>query len=152
MGECAGEIVTRYQFEMTAAERLVFEAGLQLDRGEIQNGGETAYSAFLRAAKALVQVQYDDVSNDPDEILAEFKERFFRMRSSSTMPSSDRNSPTSFLPLTRRAGRGSPMAPPIIALPRRSSSSKPSTIAITSCARRRLRSRPSEHGTATPDR
>ncbi len=76
IGECAGEIVTRYQFEMTAAERLVFEAGLELDRGAIQAGGETAYAAFLKAAKGLVQVQYDDVSNDPDEIVAEFKERF----------------------------------------------------------------------------
>ncbi len=33
VGECAGEVVSRYQFEMTAAERLVFEAGLELDRG-----------------------------------------------------------------------------------------------------------------------
>ncbi len=76
IGECAGEIVTRYQFETAAAERLVFEAGLDLDRGDAQAAGETAYAAFLRAAKALVQVQYDDVSNDPDEIIAEFTERF----------------------------------------------------------------------------
>jgi sulfite reductase (ferredoxin) len=77
VGECAGEVVSRYQFEMTSAERLVFEAGLDLDRGAAQHAGETAYAAFIRAAKALVQIQYDDVSNDPDEILAEFRERFF---------------------------------------------------------------------------
>jgi sulfite reductase (ferredoxin) len=77
IGECAGEVVTRYQFEMTAAERLVFEAGLDLDRNAPQAAGETAETAFLRAAKAIVQVQYDDVSNDPAEIAAEFKERFF---------------------------------------------------------------------------
>lgn len=77
IGECAGEVVSRYQFEMTAAERLVFEAGLFLDAGNAQLGGETAYKAFLQSAKGLVQVQYDDVSNDPDEIVAEFKERFF---------------------------------------------------------------------------
>jgi sulfite reductase (ferredoxin) len=77
VGECAGEVVSRYQFEMTAAERLVFEAGLDLDRGAAQPAGETAYAAFLRAAKALVQMQYDDVSSDPDEILSEFRERFF---------------------------------------------------------------------------
>ena len=62
---------------MTAAERLVFEAGLDLDRDAAQSAGETAYKAFIRAAKALVQVRYDDVSDDPDEILAEFRERFF---------------------------------------------------------------------------
>ncbi len=77
VGECAGEVVSRYQFEMTAAERLVFEAGLDLDRDAAQSAGETAYKAFIRAAKALVQVRYDDVSDDPDEILAEFRERFF---------------------------------------------------------------------------
>jgi sulfite reductase (ferredoxin) len=76
IGECAGEIVTRYQFDIAAAERLVFEAGLELDRGAPQAGGETAYAAFIKAAKALVQVQYDDVSNDPDEIVTEFTERF----------------------------------------------------------------------------
>ena len=77
IGECAGEVVTRYQFEMTAAERLVFEAGLELDRGAPQAAGETAYAAFIRAARALVQVQYDDVGAEADEIVAEFKERFF---------------------------------------------------------------------------
>jgi sulfite reductase (ferredoxin) len=77
IGECAGEVVSRYQFEMTSAERLAFEAGLHLDAGNVQLAGETAYQVFMRSAKALVQVQYDDVSNDPDEIIAEFKERFF---------------------------------------------------------------------------
>ena len=77
VGECAGEVVSRYQFEMTSAERLVFEAGLDLDRGAVQAAGETAYAAFIRAAKALVQMQYDDVSGDPDEIVSEFRERFF---------------------------------------------------------------------------
>lgn len=76
IGECAGELVSRYTFDMTAAERLVFEAGLHLDRGDARQAGETAYAAFSKAAKALVQIQYDDVSNDPDEIVAEFKERF----------------------------------------------------------------------------
>jgi sulfite reductase (ferredoxin) len=77
IGECAGEIVSRFQFDMTAAERLVFEAGLHLDKGDIQAGGETAYASFTKAAKAMVQVQYDDISDDAEEIMAEFKERFF---------------------------------------------------------------------------
>jgi sulfite reductase (ferredoxin) len=76
VGECAGEVVSRYQFETTAAERMVFEAQLLLDGGDIQKAGREAYAAMLRAAKALVQVQYDDVSDDADEIVEEFKERF----------------------------------------------------------------------------
>jgi len=77
IGECAGEVVSRYQFDMTAAERLVFEAGLHLDRGVPQEAGTTAYQAFIKGAKALVQVQYDDVSDDPEEVIEEFTERFF---------------------------------------------------------------------------
>ena len=77
-GECAGEVVTQYEFETTAAERMVFEAQIALDEGNIQPAGETAYKAMIKAAKALVQLQYDDVTEeDPDEVVEEFKERFF---------------------------------------------------------------------------
>jgi hypothetical protein len=48
VGECAGEVVSRFQFELTAAERLVFEAGLHLDRGAVQQAGETACAAFMQ--------------------------------------------------------------------------------------------------------
>jgi len=75
-GECAGEVVTRYQFETTAAERMVFEASLMLEAGKAQEAGEEAYRAMIRGAKALVQMQYDDVTNDPEEIVQEFRERF----------------------------------------------------------------------------
>ena len=54
IGECAGEVVSRYQFDTTAAERMVFEAQLTLETGDIQRAGKDAYGAMLRAAKALV--------------------------------------------------------------------------------------------------
>ena len=77
-GECAGEVVTQYQFEMTAAERIVFEAQIFLDEKKAENAGREAYAAMLKAAKALVQIEYDDVSDDdPDEIIEEFRERFY---------------------------------------------------------------------------
>ncbi len=76
VGECAGEVVSRYQFETTAAERMVFEAQVKLDAGDIQQAGREAYAAMLRAAKALVQIQYDDVSDDAEEIIEEFRDRF----------------------------------------------------------------------------
>jgi sulfite reductase (ferredoxin) len=76
-GECAGEVVTVFQFAMAAAERMVFEGQLHLDAGNVQKAGQDAYAAMLKGAKALVQLQYDDVSNDPDEIIEEFRERFF---------------------------------------------------------------------------
>jgi sulfite reductase (ferredoxin) len=76
-GECAGEIVTQYEFEMAAAERMIFGAQVSLEDGNPQQAGEEAYATMLRSAKALVQIQYDDVTNDADEIIEEFRDRYF---------------------------------------------------------------------------
>ena len=76
-GECAGEVVTQYEFEMAGAERMVFGAQLQLESGNTDQAGKDAYDAMVRAAKALVLIQYDDVSSDPDEVVEEFKERYY---------------------------------------------------------------------------
>jgi sulfite reductase (ferredoxin) len=77
-GECAGEIVTAYEFEMTAAERIVFEAQVSLEGDAAAKAGKEAYKAMLKAAKALVLIQYDDITDeDPNEIVEEFKERYF---------------------------------------------------------------------------
>ena len=75
-GECAGEVVTAYQFAMAAADRLHFEAQVVFDTGDAQKAGEGAWQAMLCGAKALVQFQYDDVTDDPEEIVDEFKDRF----------------------------------------------------------------------------
>ena len=76
-GECAGEVVTQYEFEMTAAERIVFGAQVLLEDGNAQQASLDAYTAMIKSAKALVQLQYDDVTEeDPDEVVDEFKERF----------------------------------------------------------------------------
>jgi len=69
--------VSTYQFAMTDAERMVFEAQLDLEKGNTQKAGTAAYQAMLRSAKALVQTQYDDVSNKPEEIIGEFRERYY---------------------------------------------------------------------------
>ncbi len=76
-GECAGEVVSAYQFAMTDAERMVFEAQIHLDENDAQNAGNEAYAAMLKSAKAIVQMKYDDVSNDADEIVEEFRERYY---------------------------------------------------------------------------
>ena len=75
-GECAGEVVTQYEFEMTGAERMVFGAQVLLEGGNPQQAGKDAYAAMIRAAKALVLMQYDDVTNDPEEVVDEFRERY----------------------------------------------------------------------------
>jgi sulfite reductase (ferredoxin) len=79
-GECAGEVVTQFQFGMAAAERLVFEAQLRLEGGDAQRAGLEAFTAMVRAAKSLVQTQFDDVSDDADEVVGEFRERYYDTR------------------------------------------------------------------------
>ena len=76
-GECAGEVVSQYEFEMAATERMVFDAQVALDEDRAQDAGEAAYLAMMRAAKALVQIRYDDVTDDPDEVVEEFKDRYY---------------------------------------------------------------------------
>lgn len=75
-GECAGEVVSQYEFEMAAAERMVFGSQVHLENGLVDEAAQETYAAMLRSAKALVQIRYDDVTNDAEEIVDEFKERY----------------------------------------------------------------------------
>src|SRR6202142_4231013 len=77
IGECAGEVVTPIDFELTAAEREVFEAQIAFDNGQIEKAGKTAYGAMLHAAKALVKISKPDISDDADQIVSEFRPRYF---------------------------------------------------------------------------
>jgi sulfite reductase (ferredoxin) len=76
-GECAGEVVSWFEFDLASAERELFEAQLMLERGESQTAGKTAYESMLHAARALVKTEFWDVRDDPDEIVAEFRTRFY---------------------------------------------------------------------------
>ncbi len=77
VGECAGEVVSSVEFGLAAAERELFEAQLAHESGQVEQAGEKAYHAMLHAAKALVEVEYSDVTNDPEEIVSEFRARYF---------------------------------------------------------------------------
>ena len=77
VGECAGEVVSSVEFGLAAAERELFEAQLAHESGQDEQAGEKAYQAMLHAAKALVEVEYSDISNDPDQIVSEFRARYF---------------------------------------------------------------------------
>jgi sulfite reductase (ferredoxin) len=76
-GECAGEVVSRVDFDLAAAEREVFEAQVLLDKGDYQRAGETAYASMVQAARALVKTQFYDLPDDPSRIVSEFKARFY---------------------------------------------------------------------------
>jgi sulfite reductase (ferredoxin) len=76
-GECAGEVVSPFDFEMAVAERELFEGHLAFEAGQSEEAGKKAYRAMLLGAKALVKMQNANVSDDPDQIVTEFRTRFF---------------------------------------------------------------------------
>ena len=77
IGECAGEVVSAAQFELASAEREAFEAQLAMDDQNFEQAKLRSYSAMLQAARALVKTQWQDVPNDPEVIVKEFRRRFF---------------------------------------------------------------------------
>ncbi|HEX6803598.1 MAG TPA: hypothetical protein VF133_07950 [Terriglobales bacterium] len=77
VGECAGEVISPVDFGLGAAERELFEAQLALERGDAQQAGSLAYRSMLTAAKALVQAEYADISDNADQIVAEFRTRYY---------------------------------------------------------------------------
>lgn len=76
VGECAGEVVSLADFDLTAAEREVFEAQIDLEKGDVEKAGRGAYHAMLMAARGLVRNQFRDCPEDPGRIVEEFKKRF----------------------------------------------------------------------------
>lgn len=76
VGECAGEVVSMIDFDLQAAERLYFEAGVALDEQDWQRADETAYAAMVQAARGLVRLQFQDVGQNADDVVREFRERF----------------------------------------------------------------------------
>jgi sulfite reductase (ferredoxin) len=80
IGECAGEVVSVAEFDMAAAERLVFEGQLRLDEAEYREADGLAYRAMLEAARSLVRTQFIDVSDEPNMIVHEFRARFYETK------------------------------------------------------------------------
>ena len=77
VGECAGEVVSPAEFALTASERQVFEAQLELDKGEYNTGAKRAYESMVEAARGLLLQIRVEVPNEPDAIVAAFKTHFF---------------------------------------------------------------------------
>ncbi len=77
VGECAGEVVSQAEFTLAASERELFEAQLLLDAGHGEAAAKLAYGSMLRAAQGLVKDQNPSVSDDEDQIIAEFTRRFY---------------------------------------------------------------------------
>ncbi len=77
VGECAGEVVTLVDFDLAGAERDAFEAQILLDENKAEDADKMAYQAMVSAAMALVKTQFLDVPNNPEDIVTEFRKRFY---------------------------------------------------------------------------
>lgn len=77
VGECAGEVISLFAFEIAKAEGEAFEALIALDEKNYAEADGRAYRAMIMAARALVRNQFLDVGDDPDRIVAEFKSRYY---------------------------------------------------------------------------
>jgi sulfite reductase (ferredoxin) len=77
VGECAGEVVSAADFDLAGAEREVFEAQIALEDGQSERAGKLAYQAMVHAARGLVKLEDPNVSQDPDQVVGEFRIRFY---------------------------------------------------------------------------
>jgi sulfite reductase (ferredoxin) len=77
IGECAGEIVTPIEFQLTACEREAFEAQLALEQGDAGRASHVAYESMRNAATALLDWRMLPHGHTPDEILDTFKKAFY---------------------------------------------------------------------------
>jgi sulfite reductase (ferredoxin) len=77
IGECAGEVISAVEFDLGAAEREVFEAQVAWENGQIEDSGNRAYHAMLRAARALVKLDVPNISEDPDVVVSQFRVRYY---------------------------------------------------------------------------
>jgi len=77
IGECAGEVVSLFSMEISRAESTHFDALLALDEGNYELADQRAYKAMVLAARALTRTQFLDVGDDYDDIVNEFRTRFY---------------------------------------------------------------------------
>ena len=76
VGECAGEVISSTDLELSFAESIAFEAQVALEDGDIERADDRAYRSMITAARALVRTELPDVPEQDDVIVREFDTRF----------------------------------------------------------------------------
>ena len=77
VGECAGEVVALVSMKLEEADRLIYESGLSLEKGEYQDSAGMAFDAMIRAADGIlttVGLQYIDNATTVNEFRTHFFE------------------------------------------------------------------------------
>ena len=75
-GECAGEVVSLFEFDTGLAEREYFDGQVALEDGHYADAVKLARQSMVSAARGLVKVQFKDVKPDEVTVMAEFKLRY----------------------------------------------------------------------------
>ena len=76
VGECAGQLVELVSFILEEADRLIYEAGIDLERDQYVDSAEHAYEAMIKAADALLTTEGQQ-HIDNETTVREFRSRFF---------------------------------------------------------------------------
>ena len=80
IGECAGEVISRTDLGLSVAESLSFESQLALEDGDLVRADERAYQAMIAAARGVVALDLFIPPIPDDDVVREFRERFFDTR------------------------------------------------------------------------
>jgi sulfite reductase (ferredoxin) len=77
VGECAGEVVSLVEIGLAEAERELFDAQLLLESKDAAGVARGARKSMLQAARALTREKSPNLSEDPDEIVSEFRKHYY---------------------------------------------------------------------------
>ncbi len=77
VGECAGEVVAYAEMGLAQSERQVFEAQVALEQGDARLATDHALGAMVRAAVSLTREKNPNVSEDPAEVISEFRKHLY---------------------------------------------------------------------------
>ena len=77
IGECAGEVVTAFTFDLTSAERMLFEAQLKLEENDFQGAASQAVEAMVTATTGLLRLKVPNVAKEVSGIVEQFRKEYF---------------------------------------------------------------------------
>ena len=76
VGECAGKLVALVSFKLEEADRLLYEAGLLLEREDFVESATRSFEAMIRAADGLLTTEGMQYIDD-ETTVTEYRNRFF---------------------------------------------------------------------------
>jgi len=77
VGECAGEVISRTDMDLSEAESIVFEATVALEDGDLVRADERAWAGMIIAARGIVALRLPLPPTEDEAIVAAFREHFY---------------------------------------------------------------------------